>query len=278
MLLPPPSAALIPLFIIASYNPLNVYQDAAICSDSYYGAVGNSNFFWVDRQGPCLKYLLSHDPQFTSIHPLRLLEHRSGTSLFWLEREAVDESLSLSAKDELFEYLVELEGLNAPSLSEGQQPLNTGVGSAIEVLLRGPDALLLRVDLQRTPILEVPPPRLWKAALISDSPVPFTPVPSLAVDRVKQILSKVKFDPLVASVVNNISVPQLKNDIRFLTGEDGKSGIESRHSFSDGILVAAEWLKARMEDTGATCELKPFLSGFGPNIIWCELSWVMRNC
>ncbi len=58
------------------------------------------------------------------------------------------------------------------------------------------------------------------------------------------------------------------NDIRFLTGEDGKSGIVSRHSFASGSRTAAAWLKDRFEDTGAECELKPFLSGFAPNVIW----------
>jgi hypothetical protein len=38
-------------------------------------------------------------------------------------------------------------------------------------------------------------------------------------------------------------VPQMINDIRFLTGEDGVSGIESRHSFAEGSRVAASWLK-----------------------------------
>jgi len=67
--------------------------------------------------------------------------------------------------------------------------------------------------------------------------------------------------------VDSISVPQMINDIRFLTGEDGVSGIMSRHSFAEGSRTAASWLKDRFEDTGATCELQPFLVGFAPNVV-----------
>lgn len=58
------------------------------------------------------------------------------------------------------------------------------------------------------------------------------------------------------------------SDIRFLTGEDGASGIVSRHSFAKGSRVAAKWIQARIENTGATCELRDFLTGFAPNVIW----------
>jgi hypothetical protein len=84
---------------------------------------------------------------------------------------------------------------------------------------------------------------------------------------VRDILATLKFNPEVAKIVSNISLPQIQNDIRYLTGEDGKSGIESRHSFSSGAGVAAEWLKTRFEETGANCELRPFSSGFAPNVI-----------
>lgn len=57
------------------------------------------------------------------------------------------------------------------------------------------------------------------------------------------------------------------NDIRFLTGEDGVSGITSRHSFAEGSRTAANWLKDRFEYTGATCELQAFLVGFAPNVV-----------
>ena len=77
-----------------------------------------------------------------------------------------------------------------------------------------------------------------------------------------------KYDDTIANIVQNISLPQMKNDITWLTGENEDSKILSRHSFSKGARIAASWISDRMEDTGAQCELRPFLTGFAPNIIW----------
>jgi len=110
-------------------------------------------------------------------------------------------------------------------------------------------------------------PRFFKTVSVSSSPSALIPVPSESVKRVRDLLATVKFDPAVASIVNNISVPQMRNDIRYLTGEDARSPIVSRHSFSEGARIAALWLKDRFEDTGAKCELRDFLAGFAPDVI-----------
>ena len=65
---------------------------------------------------------------------------------------------------------------------------------------------------------------------------------------------------------------QLRADVRYLTGESPQSEIVSRHSFSKGVLIAADWLKANFEAHGASCTLKPFLTGFAPNVVWYVLS------
>ncbi|EGO02857.1 hypothetical protein SERLA73DRAFT_47728 [Serpula lacrymans var. lacrymans S7.3] len=120
-------------------------------------------------------------------------------------------------------------------------------------------------------------PPFWKSALLPASPVSFIPIPAPAADHVKSLLKSLKFDPVISSIVNSISFPQMKNDIRFLTGEDGISGIVSRHSFSAGSRVAANWLLQRFEDTGAKCELRPFLDGFAPNVVCRYASSVDTN-
>ncbi|KAG8805461.1 hypothetical protein FRC17_005501 [Serendipita sp. 399] len=56
-------------------------------------------------------------------------------------------------------------------------------------------------------------------------------------------------------------------DIRWLTGELKDSPIVSRHSFSDGAIAAAKWLKGRFQEYGATCTFMDFLEGFSPNVI-----------
>jgi len=60
----------------------------------------------------------------------------------------------------------------------------------------------------------------------------------------------------------------MRNDIRYLTGEDENSGIISRHSFTQGAHDAAKWIKDRIQLSGAKCELREFRTGFAPNVIW----------
>jgi len=106
-----------------------------------------------------------------------------------------------------------------------------------------------------------------RATVLPDLPVPLLPVPADSVARVEALLQGLKYDKVIASVVGNISVPQMKEDIEWLTGENEESGIESRHSFHPDTRKAAAWMLETIEETGATCQLKPFLTGFAPNVI-----------
>ncbi|TRM68225.1 hypothetical protein BD626DRAFT_545402 [Schizophyllum amplum] len=117
-------------------------------------------------------------------------------------------------------------------------------------------------------------PRYWKSSIIPKTPVPFIPVPAESLEHVKEVLANLKFDPVIAATVNSLSLPQMMNDIRFLTGEDGKSGIVSRHSFTEGSRTAAEWLRERVDATGAICEFKTFLVGFADNVV-CRYSSIV---
>ncbi|KAF8499702.1 hypothetical protein F5888DRAFT_1793736 [Russula emetica] len=138
--------------------------------------------------------------------------------------------------------------------------------AALEQHLLTDSALLALSPAHATQLSLVVPPT-WRIYVLPSIPSPYLPVPEPAIARLRDMLSTLRFNPEVAKIVSNISLPQVRNDIRFLTGEDGKSGIKSRHSFSSGALVAAEWLKVRLEQTGAKCELRPFLPGFAPNVI-----------
>ena len=73
---------------------------------------------------------------------------------------------------------------------------------------------------------------------------------------------------VIASVVDGISVPQLKSDIRHLTGEAASSDIDTRHTLSTGALRAAGWLRERIEETGARCEFRQIREGWAPNVVW----------
>ncbi|PPQ70447.1 hypothetical protein CVT26_013941 [Gymnopilus dilepis] len=193
-----------------------------------------------------------------------------GRRLVWLEKSTIDENLQLDSLPD--EYILHnfLQSLYGPTYDSDKQQAMTSdsaLSSVYDVHYRSATAALLSIDANKVITIDSSLPPFWKVALLPSSPVDFVPVPSYAVEPVKRLLKKLKFDPVVASVVNNISVPQIKNDIRFLTGEDEKSGIISRHSFSEGALTAAHWLKDRVEETGATCRLARFLPGFAPNVI-----------
>ncbi|KAF8897786.1 hypothetical protein BD779DRAFT_1667708 [Infundibulicybe gibba] len=130
-----------------------------------------------------------------------------------------------------------------------------------------PSSFLISVVHDKADIIDTLLPRFWKAAPLPENPIAHYDVAPAVTQPVADVLSKLKFDPAIASIVNNISISQMRDDVQFLTGEDGKSGIVSRHSFTAGALTAAAWLKARFEDTGAKCQLKPFLAGFAPNVV-----------
>jgi hypothetical protein len=106
-------------------------------------------------------------------------------------------------------------------------------------------------------------PRFFEPVLIPEGPLPL-PLENKEDPRIKEILDNLKFNADVASILSGLSLAQMVDDVRWLTGE--ASDIVSRHSLSDGSLVAANWLKKQFESTGAVCELLPFLEGFAPNV------------
>ncbi|KAF8827113.1 hypothetical protein HHX47_DHR5000824 [Lentinula edodes] len=195
--------------------------------------------------------------------------------LVWIEEEAVDPSLkTVIAEDEFKQFL---ERLSSPpampfeqTFLESEQNIFIGTyqDASYEIFYQTPTAALLSVNSRVAIHLDAVLPRYWKSTPVPSFPVEYIPVPPSSVDPVKSVLANLAYDSTVATLVDGISIPQMRNDIRFLTGEDGQSGIVSRHSFSQGARVAAAWLKQRFEETGATCQLMPFMQGFAPNVIW----------
>ncbi|KAJ7068617.1 Zn-dependent exopeptidase [Mycena amicta] len=214
---------------------------------------------------------------FTSTATL-MQASRAIEQLVWVEQTAVDPSLLAVTNYNEFETF--LDRLNAEAPRKRQQQVialpSSDTDDAYEILHLTDTAALLSVSTETARTIDTLLPRFWKSTLLPALPVDFIDVPEEAVKHVKSVLANLKFDPDVASIVESISVPQMINDIRFLTGEDGVSGIMSRHSFAEGSRVAADWLKKSFESTGATCELQPFLSGFTPNVV-CEYPSVVES-
>ncbi|KAH9046878.1 Zn-dependent exopeptidase [Lactarius hengduanensis] len=229
-------------------------------TQSYFGTYGTQSVF-IPPESCVNSFAPTTDVPNVHLHP--------SAQLVWLEQAALEQRLltdhpfSLNTLKGYLGLPIDAGENTYGSISGKQQPL----GPARDTILHHTStSALLALSHTRVRDLSLILPPTWRIYVLPSMPI--LPVPEPAIARVRDILANLKFDPEVAKIVSNISVPQIQNDIRFLTGEDGKSGIESRHSFSSGAGVAAEWLKTRFEATGAKCELRPFLSGFAPNVVY----------
>lgn len=189
--------------------------------------------------------------------------------LVWLERDAaaLDASITSGATTQLaqvFDNILELQSSDA----NNNQEVLRGSTYSVQLLHVDEQSALVGMEYAQAQTIDMHLPPFWKSILLPQQPMPLLPVPSEAIKRVQRLLDGVKYSSEIAAIVETLSTKQMKKDIEYLTGEDPKSPIISRHSFSDGIRIAAQWIKDRFEETGASCELKPFLTGFGPNVIW----------
>jgi len=213
--------------------------------NSFYGIFGEQALF-KPTEPDCVSQLV--DSNFVVV-PLPAGDEQ----LVWLQESAVDTNLRTEEDDFLRQALT----------SEYQTAF---FGPTFSLLHHDPTIVAVP-DEAAAHALSTFLPRYWKAFPIPHTPVTFRSVPKHAVDHIRDLLATVHFDPILASIVNGVSVDVMREHIRYLTNEDGTSGINSRHSFSSGSRVAAAWLKEQFELTGATCELKPFIQGFAPNVI-----------
>ena len=240
-----------------SNNFLGTYRD----TDSQLGILAVSD-------ETCLQFW---DAQLDSAHYVPAPD--ANRQLVWIEKVDIDPKLenrlprSQTALDDFWMALqqphLHFETPNQEVISTDDLSLNE-----YDIHYHTDTAALISLHADRAKLIETVVPPFWRMSLLPKRPIQQATVHPESIQVVRNILSRAKFDPVIASIVNNISIPQIKNDIRFLTGEDKLSGIVSRHSFSRGARTAAQWLKDRVEDTGATCRFEYFLFGFAPNIIW----------
>ncbi|KAI8972600.1 Zn-dependent exopeptidase [Trametes punicea] len=257
------SAAPFALLLAVPHNP----RSANSClSKYYYGTHGQQDVF-ITNDELCVAETAAS--LFSEGSLVSLPEDVQ--QLVWLQHDAVDPSLEPATfVDEIDVFLSHISpATSVPDAVVGDEQLVVGNNNvaAPALLHRTESSALISVPSDALGTLDQHLPRFWRASPLPHGPVPFIPVSDDAIERVRTILAQLKFDPAVAALVSNISVPQLRADVRYLTGESPRSTIASRHSFSDGALVAADWLKETFESLGARCELKRFVSGFAPNVI-----------
>ncbi|KAH9887061.1 Zn-dependent exopeptidase [Cubamyces lactineus] len=236
-------------------------------STSFYGIYGARRAFVLDQM--CTESSFS----LTQLGTMVRLHEGDGEHLVWLERRPVNLSLLAASFDSELDRL--LGDLRSPSAID-MQPGTAVWGSQVTLqssrkgltvlhrthdgaLLSASDAVLRQIDSQL--------PTFWRYIPFTASPLPLIPVPPRAKERLREALATIRFNHIVAAIVNGISVHHLQKDVRYLTGEDPASTLATRHSFSEDAPRAAAWLKAQFEALGAECDLKHFAEGYAPNVI-----------
>lgn len=119
----------------------------------------------------------------------------------------------------------------------------------LKMLHASAHSLLLSVPEEYVPILDTLLPRhlvpvaLPQQAYSSSGENAWEPVPEHLAKHLANITANLTFDSALDKILNEgLQVDQLRRDIRWLTGE-GPSGIESRHSFTEGAIKAAHYIK-----------------------------------
>lgn len=263
------SAASVALLLIAPFDEALLTPSSCL-SNYFYGNYrsGLSAYHSVFLSNPeCLASLTSSG-LVADVHIADLaLGHEK--SLVWVEREAVEASLVNAEKEHMDSFFKRFGRVRMPAKEASQQePLLSSSPLAFDVLYQSPDALLVSLSRDDAYSLDLVLPKFWKSTILPTSPTNYLPVPSEDIEPIRRVLENLRFNPDIAASVNSMSVEQMKKDIRFLTGEDKTSGIVSRHSFTAGARKAAEWIKTRVEESGAECELWSFMDGFCPDVIW----------
>lgn len=257
--------AALSFLIVTPYDPEFLANSQHGCLN-YYGLFGGNAVFQTDSLVACLGLYSSH-LSYAQLVPFTEDESRR---IVWVERVVAEDNLlaaDSAAEAVFFDKLVD-----APSLYHAKEGLHQVVLDDIHseteciTLYRSNSSAMLSIPRSILDTFDMYLPSLWNMRPLPLEPVQYLPVPPGDVKRVSDILNALKYNPAIGGLVNNISLPQLKNDVRWLSGED--SNIISRHSFSADARVAAAWLQDRFEETGAKCELMSFLEGFTPNVIW----------
>jgi hypothetical protein len=256
------------LLVVYPHNHPHITSNECL-TQTYIGSYGSQDVFTPPES--CVN-------TFTSAADVPSIHLHPDSQLVWVEQAALEKHLLTEfpfSVPSLQRYLATLPDGNSTTYdphADAQQVFSGPIDT--RPLYHTSSSALLALSPAHTTQLSLVIPPTWRTYVLPSIPSSYLPVPEPAIARLRDMLSTLRFNPEVARVVSNISFPQVRNDIRFLTGEDGKSGIKSRHSFSSGARIAAEWLKVRLEETGAKCELRPFLPGFAPNVIWYVVFYV----
>ncbi|KAG9045360.1 hypothetical protein FS837_006458 [Tulasnella sp. UAMH 9824] len=205
---------------------------------------------------------------------------REERHLVWLQDAGVDDSLRVDEDPVLSDIsivpkLLDMAEMKSKSLKgfviQGEQ-VAIPKSSESKLLYLDKDSALISIPSSRLATLDIFLPRFVVPIILPTNPLPASaakpkPIDPHAVARIQDIISNLKFNPSIAAILSSLSTERMAKDARWLTAENSDSEILSRHSFTDGAKVAAEWIQGEIEKSGAVCELRPFRVGFAPNVI-----------
>ena len=260
----PTAPTLLNLFIINTTSESFGSVHQSCLADRYYGTYGDQSLFMVDPNFHCdlseLKLDLGSAPYSIFVPP-----HHE---LLFLKKMDIEDTISDG--DTLldgFDHLAAHIANDAPATPSSQWSL-TKHAPVYSIPCHTGHSALLSISPHFLSSIDKALPSSYKAYALPNIPLPFRRVPEEAKGRLRHWTHSVKYDNEISWIVEGFSNSQLRNDVRYLTGEDPDSPILSRSSFSGGGRLAAEWILEQIEETGAECELKRFLPGFAPNVIW----------
>jgi len=268
MLLPVAPALLNLLVVTANLDEFGKLVHQSCLADRYYGTHGDQSPFTLDPDFHCdpseLNLRLGRESSLIPVHPHHELLF---VKKMEIEGAITDEDTLLGGLERLAAHTTG----EAPATLGTQWPLIADA-PMYTIPYYTESSAILTISPHLLPHIDKALPLSYKAYAIPRIPVPFRRVPEEARERIRRWTDSVEYDGTIAWIVEGLSVSQLRNDVRYLTGEDPDSPILSRSSFSEGARLAAEWILEQIEETGAECELKLFLVGFAPNVVWCATS------
>ncbi|RSH87355.1 hypothetical protein EHS25_003264 [Saitozyma podzolica] len=269
--------------LITSHPPA---QLADCLRSSYFGTYGGSAATQDHIFLPPPACLLAEDTlsELTSGSLVPLPELEDGARLVWVGPAGVGapHAQGVMDVDQSWDFISSraemLASASSPSEDpadrQGQLVLSAGQLAhpstpMLQLVHQSPSSLLLHVPANLVPILDtLLPPHLVPVALpLQPLAAGWDPVPDHLVKHLADITANLSFSPALDKILSEgIVMDDIRRNVRWLTGE-APSGIVSRHSFTEGALKAAHWIKDKVEATGATCHLHPFLAGFAPDVI-----------
>ncbi|KAG8939111.1 hypothetical protein FRC03_006551, partial [Tulasnella sp. 419] len=247
--------------------------DGSCLSKSYFGSYGRPlrHAFIADVNCVMETARSLHSASMVAVPTVE------GRRLVWLQEAGVDESIrgDTPTFDDQITELANGWTTLLMKQSESSTMYEETVQIKVEASSPGLDDVMvyrdgagaiIAVSESFLPKLDTILPRFVVPIVLPTTSLGKIPVSQDAIERLQHILSKLSFNPSIASVLSHLNILRMRKDVGHLTGEGG-SGLVSRHSFTDGAKDAADWIRGEIEKSGATCEQRPFLEGFSPNVI-----------